>query len=121
LRGFTCDVTETIKINKMETAEAKLRNQLSPLYGLAETILRLDDHPKMRTIIFDMAKQAIKNKEAIDLLLVEIEASKISSNAMLSDSLPSVEQLREISKDRPDTFLTGALYIIDLIERGNDR
>lgn len=36
-------------------------------------------------------------------------------------ALPSVAQLREIKKDRPDTFLTGALYIIDLIERGNDR
>jgi len=51
----------------------------------------------------------------------EAKVNKILSSSMLSVSLPSVEQLREISKDRPDTFLTGALYIIDLIERGNDR
>lgn len=31
-------------------------------------------------------------------------------------SLPSVQELREISKDRPNTFMNGALYIIDLIE-----
>lgn len=31
--------------------------------------------------------------------------------------LPTVQELREISKDRPDTFLNGALYIIDLIEK----
>ena len=73
----------------METAEAKLRNQLSPLYGLASAVLRIDDHPEMKRIVFDMANQAIKNKEAIDLLLVEIEASKISSNAVLSNSLPN--------------------------------
>ena len=30
--------------------------------------------------------------------------------------LPSVQELREISKDRPNTFMNGALYIIDLIE-----
>lgn len=27
-------------------------------------------------------------------------------------SLPSVQELREISKDRPNTFMNGALYII---------
>lgn len=35
------------------------------------------------------------------------------------DALPTVKELREISKDRPDTFLNGALYIIDLLRPVN--
>lgn len=34
----------------------------------------------------------------------------------LIKTLPNVNELREISKDRPDTFINGALYIIDLID-----
>lgn len=60
----------------------------------------------------------------IDLLKREADSFKNLHKAHINGNevaLPSVAQLREIGKDRPDTFLTGALYIIDLIERGNDR
>lgn len=61
-----------------ETLEAKLRNQLSPIYGLADMILLIDEKPEMKQLIIEQAKQAVKNKEAIDLLLVEIEAKTLS-------------------------------------------
>ena len=48
----------------------------------------------------------------------ELLAKFISLNLPVMRSLPSVDELRKIQQDRPDTFLTGALYIIDLIERG---
>lgn len=57
----------------VETLEAKLRNQLTPLYGLSDLILLLDDNPKLKPILIEMAKQAQINKKEIDRLLIEIE------------------------------------------------
>lgn len=51
-----------------------------------------------------------------------VEAYSSASNngkPLVSRQLPSVQQLREANKDRPNTFLSGALYVIDGIERGN--
>jgi hypothetical protein len=58
---------------------------------------------------------------ALKAMLDEHAENVVKNNLVKPDvikSLPSVDELRKI-KDRPDTFLTGALYIIDLIERGN--
>lgn len=57
----------------IETLEAKLRNQLTPLYGLSDLILLLDDNPDLKPILIEMAKLAQKSKKEIDRLLIEIE------------------------------------------------
>ena len=62
--------------------------------------------------------------EKLQVLMWELEAfceGKQLSKPVLRQHfvippLPSVQELREISKDRPNTFMNGALYIIDLIE-----
>jgi hypothetical protein len=59
------------------------------------------------------------NRGSMNLDLVKYEDWK-TKDRLPDDAktiLPSVKELREIAKDSPDTFLTGALYIIDLIER----
>lgn len=56
-----------------ETLEAKLRNQLSPIYGLADLVLLIDEKEGIKQLCIEQAKQAIKNKEEIDNLLVNIE------------------------------------------------
>ena len=76
---------------KNETLEAKLRNQLSPIYSLADMILLIDEKPEVKKILIEQAKQAVKNKEVIDLLLVEIE-KKILYKPDISGSLPLNEQ-----------------------------
>lgn len=57
-----------------ETLEAKLRNQLSPLYGIADLVLLMDENPEIKKHVIQMAKQASKNKPTIDLILRGIEA-----------------------------------------------
>lgn len=57
-----------------ETLEAKLRNQLSPIYGLADMILLLDEKPEIKELLIKQAKQVKINKPIIDLLLKGIEA-----------------------------------------------
>lgn len=59
-----------------ETSEAKLRNQLTPIYGLDDLILMLDTHPELMPIIVEMAKQVVKNKPKIKSLLKKIENEK---------------------------------------------
>lgn len=59
---------------ELETLEAKLRNQLSPLYGLADIILLLDENPDLKPILIQQAKQSQLNMKKIDLLLKGIEA-----------------------------------------------
>lgn len=61
-----------------ETLEAKLRNQLTPLYGLVDMILLMDNKPEVREILIRQAKQAINSKEKVDLLLSGIEAKTLS-------------------------------------------
>ena len=66
----------TDKINNakdIETVSAKLRNALSPHYGLPSVILKLREHPEILKISEDMANQAIKNNMVIDSLLKQID------------------------------------------------
>lgn len=56
-----------------ETPEAKLRNQLTPLYSLADIAIHLKEKPELIDIVVDVATQAIKNQERINQLLIEIE------------------------------------------------
>ena len=85
------EITKDNECCHNETAVAKLRNQLSPHYGLPEMILALDKHPKMKELIIEQAKQAQANKARIDELLVEIESEshlktsldQLSDNARL--------------------------------------
>jgi len=56
-----------------ETLEAKLRNQLSPIYGLA---LAMEKNPQIMNIVIGMAKEATANKARIDELLSEIEKQR---------------------------------------------
>lgn len=62
-----------------ETYEAKLRNQLTPLYGLSSMILMLEerkDDIELINIIINAAKQAETNKKKVDKLLTLIENKK---------------------------------------------
>ena len=65
-----------------ETLEAKLRNQLSPIYGLADIVLLIDKSPGLIPIAMDMAKQVISNKDRVNLLLKLIE-NKSDDNELL--------------------------------------
>lgn len=59
-----------------ETAEAKLRNMLTPIYSLADIVILMDEHQDLKRIAIDTAKQVIINKEKIKQLLIEIENKK---------------------------------------------
>ena len=81
--------------NTNETAVDKLRNKLSPHYGLPEMIFVIDEHPKMKGLIIEQARQAKMNKKRIDELLVEIEADFDIKKAL--DKLSDNERLDIIS------------------------
>lgn len=66
-----------------ETLEAKLRNQLSPIYGLVDMILLMEEKPEIKELLIKQAKQAVTNKEIIDLLLAEIEAKTLNKPAVI--------------------------------------
>ena len=62
----------------METTTDKLRNALSPIYGLAQMVLLIEEskgsyNPKVIELIINTAKQTIKNKSRIDKLLIKLE------------------------------------------------
>ncbi len=59
-----------------ETWEARLRNQLSPLYGLADMVMHMDDNPEIKKMVIESAKRAIENRSKIDFLLRKIESNK---------------------------------------------
>lgn len=72
-----------------ETLEAKLRNQLSPLYGLASMVVALEDNnsPELLKIIIECAKQAMKSTEEIDIILKKIDANRRKDNPVDSSAL----------------------------------
>jgi hypothetical protein len=72
----------------METLEAKLRNQLSPIYGLADMILLLEKKPEIKELLIEQAKKTIANRKVIDTLLVSIE----EKNAVLDRAMELIEQ-----------------------------
>lgn len=61
-----------------ETLEAKLRNQLSPIYNLADMILIMNQHPEkeaeLKSIVLAEATKVVENKQRIEFLLSGIEA-----------------------------------------------
>lgn len=62
-----------------ETAVGKLRNQLSPHYGLPEMVILYlegteNKRQQLEQFLLMQAKQAQSNKKRIDELLIEIEA-----------------------------------------------
>ncbi len=62
--------------NDTETAAARLRNQLTPLYSLAQIILATRDSGNKLDadkIIADLARQALDMKHSIDATLVELD------------------------------------------------
>jgi hypothetical protein len=59
--------------NNNETTVSKLRNQLSPYYSLPSMILAMDEHPDMKSLLIQQAKQAISTQDKIKELLTEIE------------------------------------------------
>ena len=59
-------------------------------------------------------ESGLPSYEAAKELLQKLQ--KYASQGVEAVKLPTVQELRVVSKSRPDTFLTGALYIIDLIE-----
>lgn len=67
-------ITDQNKYLFNETLVAKLRNKLSPAYGLAEIVLLIDKNPDIKDIMIAQAKQAIENKKAIRELLVQLES-----------------------------------------------
>lgn len=60
-----------------ETLVAKLRNQLSPIYGLANMILMMEEKPEIKQLIIKQSEQVVKNKTKIDQLLTAIEAQTL--------------------------------------------
>jgi hypothetical protein len=66
-----------------ETLEAKLRNQLTPIYGLADVILMIEEKPELLKIAIEMAKQSIENKNNINLILSGIEAKTMDKPDLL--------------------------------------
>lgn len=59
-----------------ETLSAKLRNQLTPLYSLAEMIVLGKDNPEILDAVIECAENALENRKTIDKLLTEIDKLK---------------------------------------------
>lgn len=67
-----------------ETLEAKLRNQLSPIYGLVDMILLMEKNPEIKELLVKQAKQCVKNKQVIDSLLLEMEGKIMKKGATVT-------------------------------------
>ncbi len=72
--GYSFINNEAVSSINQETVEAKLRNQLTPIYSLAKSVLLLENNADMKPIIIDMANQVLKNSDEINKLLIEIES-----------------------------------------------
>lgn len=88
--------------NDNETLAAKLRNALSPHYGLPSVILKLREHPEVLKIVEDMAEHALKNNLRIDAILTAIDSQ--------SDQKASGE-FSKLDMER--------MYLIGLLNREN--
>jgi hypothetical protein len=72
--GESCQCEKpTTGTETTETLQAKLRNQLSPLYGLADCVLLMDERPDLKPLITERAKRAFESKPRIDALLKAID------------------------------------------------
>ena len=59
-----------------ETLEAKLRNVLTPIYGLAALVILAKDNPDVNELVYESAKQVVNSDKRIRELLKAIEAEK---------------------------------------------
>ena len=70
---FKTQITKENENNFNATTVSKLRNQLSPYYSLPSMILAMDEHPDLKPLLIEQAKQAISTQDKIKELLTEIE------------------------------------------------
>lgn len=81
-----------------------------------ETLCNTGGHSFTMTVPPRIDDTDIVLSELITRFEALLQANNIELKQPVMLSLPTVAELREANKDRPDTFLTGALYVIDLIE-----
>lgn len=86
-----------------ETLEAKLRNQLSPIYGLVDMILLMEKNPEIKELIIEQAKQSLDNKDKIDFLLTSIEAKTLNKPDVIRNAF---EAGRNFTYDDFDDYIT---------------
>lgn len=63
-------------MSTQETIVSKLRNQLTPMYSLPQVVINLKERPNdeiLKSLIHDIATQAIKNQQVIKELLTQLE------------------------------------------------
>lgn len=77
MKPLYCGIINHVLPKDNETLEAKLRNKLTPLYGLSEMILGLTKYPEKKDVLLEViieaAQSAQNNKGKIDTLLKLIE------------------------------------------------
>lgn len=62
--------------------------------------------------VFDSTK-ASEIGERLVKVFEEYATQRTPASGSLSKKIPTVQELREAAKDYPDTFLNGALYVVD--------
>lgn len=50
----------------------KLRNKLSPIYGLADMVLEIKENPELLDIVIECAQKVKDNKDDIDEILSQL-------------------------------------------------
>lgn len=100
-----------------ETLEAKLRNKLSPLYGLASMVVALEkrNDEKLLEIIIEQAKLAIMFQDEIDILLGKIDANRREDKVI--DTTPLYGKHVQLD----DRFESVHIWSKELDEKNNGR
>jgi hypothetical protein len=88
---------------EIETLEAKLRNQLTPIYSLAKMVLQLETNPELKEIVIAQAKQVFDNKEKIDALLEAIESKtkQVTEKKTVGIITPTKELFQQFIDEKP--------------------
>jgi hypothetical protein len=95
-----------------ETILAKLKNQLTPAYGLADAVILGSAKEGLQDIIMQMAKQAIDNKPVIKDLLNRMDEMYIKAeetekeNLMLKKIIEEDANLIKLFKNKKSNGLT---------------
>ncbi len=101
-----------------ETLEAKLRNQLTPIYGLADMVLAMEKHEfkntELNKLVVETAKQVKKNQLQIINLLQQIESrpNEVYGNATIS-GVPFVPYVEPKTCDCKRQFDYTSKFICD--------
>lgn len=95
-----------------ETNLSKLRNRLTPLYGLSDIVLAFKDGHDLKDIMIESAQQAVENQEPIQDILKDIYL-EISSK----DS--EIEKLKKLLKEHEELNLKLRLDLV--AEKHNSR